>query len=109
MVHGDDVEARGFEDPLQVAGIPAVRLHDGVVERLRRVGVEVAEEQRTTGPQHARELGERRGDLPWRVEDRREPGQDAADRGIRFIDRLDALDVEPDARVGPAGVVDELR
>ncbi len=94
---GDDVEACGFEDPLQVARPPAVRAQDCVVERPSLLRVEVAEEQRASGPtDHAREFGQWGGNAGRLVMDDREPRQDTAQGGIRFVDRLDALDAESD-------------
>lgn len=94
---------------MQLLRGPSIGAQDGVIEWFDAGPVEVAQNELTSGPKCARELGDRCADRGWLMVNGGEPGEDSAEGAIRFVDAVDALKLEPDAGVRRPRVVDERR
>lgn len=105
----DDDEPGRLEDCIQLSGRPTVGRGHGVIEGLDRAAVEVAEQQGPAGLKNPRELSDRDRDVQRFVVNGREPGQDAAQSVVGFVDRVNAPKPERHTWIGSPRVFDEFR
>ena len=103
------VESTLRQDLPQFLGRPSKGPHNRVIERLEGVPAEEAEDELPARPEDACELSNRHRNRVGFVVNRGEPREHAGEGPIGFVDGVDASNVEPDARVGRPGVIDERR
>lgn len=78
-----------------------------MIERFDGVAAEEAEHELASGSEHPRELGNRRCYRIGLVVDGGEPGEDAIEFPVCFVDGVNASNTEWDAGVCRPGVLDE--